>query len=157
MQVFAVGPLCFLILLAMVRKQNALFHFLVIVVSTCELYGGWMTFCPEWLIGRRCFAYVCCLLMIHAGSPSLNTSNPKYLWLYLVYVLLLVLLCSLIAVAQVLQRPLGGYPCLSDLALVARTQGTCCCMLFVRWLLIAVCVQAGFDALAKQRAQSKGK
>lgn len=30
---------------------------------------GWMTFCPEWL----------------TGSPNLNTQNPLYMWLYLVF------------------------------------------------------------------------
>ncbi|MEQ2308234.1 hypothetical protein AMECASPLE_026135 [Ameca splendens] len=44
-------------------------HFLQVTLSVCELYGGWMTFCPEWLL----------------GSPHLNTSNPLYLWLYLVF------------------------------------------------------------------------
>lgn len=44
-------------------------HFLQITLSVCELYGGWMTFCPDWLI----------------GSPHLNTSSWLYLWVYLVF------------------------------------------------------------------------
>lgn len=44
-------------------------HFLQIVLSVCELYGGWMTFCPDWLL----------------GSPHLDTSHWMYLWLYLVF------------------------------------------------------------------------
>lgn len=32
-------------------------------------YLGWMTFCPEWI----------------QGSPSLDTSNWLYLWVYLVF------------------------------------------------------------------------
>jgi len=40
-----------------------------IILATMELYGGWMTFCPEWLI----------------GSPSLSTKNPIHLWFYLVF------------------------------------------------------------------------
>lgn len=44
-------------------------HFLQITLSACELYGGWMTFCPDWLL----------------GSPHLNTSNWLYFWLYLVF------------------------------------------------------------------------
>ncbi|WAR27992.1 EBPL-like protein [Mya arenaria] len=44
-------------------------HFMQICLCVCELYGGWMTFCPEWL----------------TGSPNLNTSNPLYLWVYLVF------------------------------------------------------------------------
>lgn len=43
-------------------------HFLQIALSVCELYGGWMTFCPDWLM----------------GSPNLNTSSLLYLWVYLV-------------------------------------------------------------------------
>jgi hypothetical protein len=55
------------------------------VLSTAEIYGGWvssasgpnnfyeltfgkMTFCPEWL----------------TGSPNLDTSNALFLWVYLV-------------------------------------------------------------------------
>ncbi|KXS09177.1 emopamil binding protein-like protein [Gonapodya prolifera JEL478] len=44
-------------------------HFAQIVLNVAELYGGWMTFAPEWV----------------NGSPALNTSNPIYLWLYLVF------------------------------------------------------------------------
>lgn len=44
-------------------------HFIQITLCVCELYGGWMTFCPDWLM----------------GSPSLNTSNWLYLWVYLVF------------------------------------------------------------------------
>lgn len=44
-------------------------HFLQITLCVCELYGGWMTFCPDWL----------------SGSPHLNTSNWLYLWVYLVF------------------------------------------------------------------------
>ncbi|KAF5602801.1 C-8 7 sterol isomerase emopamil-binding protein [Fusarium pseudocircinatum] len=41
----------------------------MIVLATCELYGGFMTFCPEWLI----------------GSANLDTSNFMYLWVYLFF------------------------------------------------------------------------
>lgn len=45
-------------------------HFLQISLSVCELYGGWMTFAPEWL----------------QGCPSLNqASSWLHLWLYLVF------------------------------------------------------------------------
>lgn len=45
-------------------------HFLQISLSVCELYGGWMTFAPEWL----------------QGSPSLNqASSWLHLWVYLVF------------------------------------------------------------------------
>lgn len=39
------------------------------VIATAELYGGFMTFCPEWL----------------TGNVNLDTSNFVYLWLYLVF------------------------------------------------------------------------
>jgi len=44
-------------------------YYWIIVLCTAELYGGWMTFCPEWLI----------------GSPALNTSNVLHFWVYLVF------------------------------------------------------------------------
>ena len=37
------------------------------MLSSLNEYCRWMTFCPEWLI----------------GSPSLDTSNALYLWVYL--------------------------------------------------------------------------
>ncbi|EDO32211.1 predicted protein, partial [Nematostella vectensis] len=42
-------------------------HFLQIILCIAELYGGWMTFFPEWL----------------GGSPSLDTSDPVHHYLYL--------------------------------------------------------------------------
>lgn len=39
-------------------------HPLQIVLATAELYGGWMTFCPEWL----------------TGSPNLRTHHPMLLF-----------------------------------------------------------------------------
>lgn len=44
-------------------------HFVQICLCVCELYGGWMTFCPDWLM----------------GSPNLNVENWLYLWVYLVF------------------------------------------------------------------------
>ena len=44
-------------------------HFLQVALCVCELYGGWMTFCPEWL----------------SDSRHLNTSSWLHLWLYLVF------------------------------------------------------------------------
>lgn len=45
-------------------------HFLQISLSVCELYGGWMTFAPDWL----------------QGSPHLNqASSWLHLWVYLVF------------------------------------------------------------------------
>ncbi|XP_060115488.1 emopamil-binding protein-like [Heteronotia binoei] len=58
-----------LILIYAILKQKHYRHFIQITLCVCELYGGWMTFCPEWL----------------TGSPSLNTTNWLYLWVYLVF------------------------------------------------------------------------
>ncbi|KAK2857268.1 hypothetical protein Q5P01_006003 [Channa striata] len=57
------------LLIHAVLKDRCYRHFLQIALCVCELYGGWMTFCPDWLI----------------GSPHLNTSNWLYLWVYLVF------------------------------------------------------------------------
>ncbi|KAL8669532.1 MAG: hypothetical protein Q9168_005876 [Polycauliona sp. 1 TL-2023] len=43
--------------------------FLVIVLATGEIYGGFMTFAPEWL----------------SGNASLSTGHWMYLWLYLAF------------------------------------------------------------------------
>ncbi|KAH9028350.1 Emopamil-binding protein [Lactarius pseudohatsudake] len=66
--VLGAGPLAAFIVYQIVRRDPAR-HYWIVVLSTAELYGGWMTFCPEWL----------------TGSPSLNTSNPLFLWVYLVF------------------------------------------------------------------------
>ncbi|EJU02546.1 Emopamil-binding protein [Dacryopinax primogenitus] len=66
--VFLAGPLAVYIAAQIVRRDPAR-HYWIIVLCTAELYGGWMTFCPEWLI----------------GSPALNTSNWLLLWVYLVF------------------------------------------------------------------------
>ncbi|XP_026219316.1 emopamil-binding protein-like [Anabas testudineus] len=57
------------LLIHAVRKDKYYRHFVQIALSVCELYGGWMTFCPDWLL----------------GSPHLNVSNWLYLWVYLVF------------------------------------------------------------------------
>ncbi|XP_039979044.1 emopamil-binding protein-like [Xiphias gladius] len=58
-----------LLLIHAILKDKYYRHFLQIALSVCELYGCWMTFCPDWLI----------------GSPNLNTSSWLYLWVYLVF------------------------------------------------------------------------
>nr|XP_023656373.1 emopamil-binding protein-like isoform X2 [Paramormyrops kingsleyae] len=63
------GGLLALVLVYAIIKDKHYRHFVQITLCVCELYGGWMTFCPDWL----------------AGSPSLNTSNWLYLWIYLVF------------------------------------------------------------------------
>lgn len=59
---------CILLVYAILKNQYYR-HFLQIFVCVCELYGGWMTFCPEWL----------------TGSKNLRTDNFLYLWVYLVF------------------------------------------------------------------------
>ncbi|KAL0961389.1 hypothetical protein HGRIS_006340 [Hohenbuehelia grisea] len=66
--VLGAGPLCCYILKQLVNDDPAR-HYWLVVLSTAEIYGGWMTFCPEWL----------------TGSPNLNTNNALHLWVYLVF------------------------------------------------------------------------
>ncbi|KAL6303481.1 Emopamil-binding protein [Sparassis latifolia] len=66
--VLGAGPLCCYIVKLLVQDDPAR-HYWIIVLCTAEIYGGWMTFCPEWLI----------------GSPNLDTSNALSLWVYLVF------------------------------------------------------------------------
>jgi hypothetical protein len=66
--VLGVGPMACYVLKQIVTDDPAR-HYWIIVLSTAELYGGFMTFCPEWLI----------------GSPSLDTSNALYFWVYLFF------------------------------------------------------------------------
>lgn len=42
-------------------------YFVASNLEVSDPLSRWMTFCPEWL----------------TGSPSLDTSNPLYLWVYL--------------------------------------------------------------------------
>lgn len=62
------GTLCLLLVYAIVA-QRFYRHILQLILCVCELYGGWMTFCPEWL----------------TGSKALDTSNWVFLWLYLFF------------------------------------------------------------------------
>ena len=66
--VFIGGPLACWVCWDIVRK-NPRANVLMIMLATAELYGGWMTFCPEWL----------------TGSVNLDTSNFMYKWCYLVF------------------------------------------------------------------------
>ncbi|KAH9950655.1 Emopamil-binding protein [Amylocystis lapponica] len=66
--VLGAGPLCCYILKKLAQDDPAR-HYWIVVLSTAEIYGGWMTFCPEWL----------------TGSPNLNTSNVLHFWIYLVF------------------------------------------------------------------------
>ncbi|PIA94586.1 Emopamil-binding protein-like [Cercospora beticola] len=66
--VFLAGPIAVMICNKL-RKQSADAWFWMTVLATGELYGGFMTFAPEWL----------------TGSPNLVTDNFMYKWIYLVF------------------------------------------------------------------------
>lgn len=51
------------------RKQRTDTWFWMIILATGELYGGFMTFAPEWL----------------SGNPNLDTSNLMYKYVYLFF------------------------------------------------------------------------
>ncbi|KAF0500590.1 emopamil-binding protein-like [Gigaspora margarita] len=61
------GPLAIYIL-ALLINNHVSRHYWQIILCACEIYGSWITFCPEWL----------------TGSKNLNTENFVYLWVYLV-------------------------------------------------------------------------
>ena len=78
--VFGAGPLATYIcyqIYNLVKPSNATSRntvmprlwFAAIVLATGELYGGFMTFAPEWL----------------SGNTNLDTAEPIYLWLYLTF------------------------------------------------------------------------
>ena len=62
------GPLCLLASFAVWSKKPWR-HALQLIICTAELYGGWMTFGPEWI----------------DGSPHLDGSDWILLWIYLVF------------------------------------------------------------------------
>ncbi|KAK5062602.1 hypothetical protein LTR84_004675 [Exophiala bonariae] len=54
---------------ALKAKYQTRLWFVAVLIATGELYGGWMTFAPEWL----------------SGNAALAGDDPVYLWLYLVF------------------------------------------------------------------------
>ncbi|OAA77539.1 Emopamil-binding protein [Akanthomyces lecanii RCEF 1005] len=66
--VFFDGPVA-LYVAYLIAKRDPKASFWMIVLATCELYGGFMTFCPEWL----------------TGNVNLDGSNFMYMWVYLVF------------------------------------------------------------------------
>ncbi|KAI0123055.1 ebp domain-containing protein [Xylariales sp. AK1849] len=66
--VFVAGPLACLICYGIAKKDPRT-NVLMIIVATMELYGGFITFCPEWL----------------TMNYNLDTSNFMYKWVYLVF------------------------------------------------------------------------
>ncbi|TKA51423.1 hypothetical protein B0A53_05336 [Rhodotorula sp. CCFEE 5036] len=67
--VFGAGPLAALCAEGLRRGKSEAWRLWIIILSVGEIYGGWMTFAPEWI----------------SGSPSLNTSHPLYTWVYLAF------------------------------------------------------------------------
>ncbi|KAK3945205.1 Emopamil-binding protein [Diplogelasinospora grovesii] len=67
--VFVVGPMACLVCYDIAKRNMARANVVMIMLATAELYGGFMTFCPEWL----------------TGNLNLDGSNFMYLWVYLVF------------------------------------------------------------------------
>ncbi|RDW94308.1 hypothetical protein BP5796_00071 [Coleophoma crateriformis] len=66
--VFVAGPMAAYICYGITRRDIRV-SFWMIVLATAEIYGGFMTFCPEWL----------------TGNVNLDTSNFMFKWVYLVF------------------------------------------------------------------------
>ncbi|KAM0670568.1 hypothetical protein ACQRIT_006872 [Beauveria bassiana] len=66
--VFFDGPVALYVAYLIANKDDKA-SFWMVVLATCELYGGFMTFCPEWLV----------------GNVNLDGSNFMYMWVYLVF------------------------------------------------------------------------
>ncbi|KAJ3558691.1 hypothetical protein NM688_g769 [Phlebia brevispora] len=66
--VLCAGPMACYILKQLSADDPAR-HYWIIILCTAEIYGTWMTFCPEWL----------------TGNQNLVTSNPLYFWFYLTF------------------------------------------------------------------------
>lgn len=66
--VLGAGPLAGYCAYLLARNKFS-YHYWVVVLSTAELYGGFMTFAPEWL----------------SGNTNLNGSNWMLMWVYLFF------------------------------------------------------------------------
>ncbi|KAA8573107.1 hypothetical protein EYC84_003631 [Monilinia fructicola] len=66
--VLGAGPLALWICWGIARKDWRV-NFWMVILATGELYGGFMTFAPEWL----------------TGNQNLDTSNFMFKWVYLVF------------------------------------------------------------------------
>ncbi len=65
---FVEGPMCLWLMYAIYYRKSYRYP-LQFALSVGELYGGWVTFAPEWL----------------TGSKNLETSNPVNLIVYLAF------------------------------------------------------------------------
>ncbi|KAI1419980.1 ebp domain-containing protein [Xylaria sp. FL1777] len=66
--VFIAGPLAAYIAYGIARKKENV-NVLMVVIATMEMYGGWITFCPEWLV----------------MNDNLNLTTFMYKWVYLIF------------------------------------------------------------------------
>eukprot|EP01134_Creolimax_fragrantissima_P007589 CFRG7589T1 len=62
------GPLCLVMIYAIYNRLSYR-HFMQTCISLAEIYGGCMTFFPEWI----------------DGNPNLDTTSWKYKWFYLAF------------------------------------------------------------------------
>ena len=87
--------LCFFVCLLLLFIFSLFFFTYKVIICVGELYGGWMTFCPEWV----------------DGNPNLDGSSFELLWIYLVfmnglwvYIPLILLFDSSVAIVQACSR-----------------------------------------------------
>ena len=66
--VLVVGPLACWVCYDLARGYSRA-NVTMVVIATAEIYGGFMTFCPEWL----------------TGNANLDTTNFMYKWVYLIF------------------------------------------------------------------------
>ncbi|KAL2106165.1 hypothetical protein VUR80DRAFT_7207 [Thermomyces stellatus] len=74
-------------------RKNPLANVWMIILATCELYGGFMTFCPEWLV----------------GNINLDTSNFMYKWVFLVFFNTIWVFVPLYAIAHSIGEITGAF------------------------------------------------
>ena len=92
-----VGLLCVVNIFAILQK-NSNRHVLQIIICTAELYGGWMTFAPEWL----------------EGSPNLDGSSFTLFWVCFCFSYAV---CALFEFSENLTNACPDLPCLHEWAL----------------------------------------
>lgn len=76
-----------------IRLQKPDAWFWMIILATGELYGGFMTFAPEWL----------------SGSPNLNTGNFLHLYVYLTFFNMLWVFIPVYILYEAYKNFVGGH------------------------------------------------
>ncbi|RWA09414.1 hypothetical protein EKO27_g5693 [Xylaria grammica] len=66
--VFIAGPMAAYIAYGISQKKESV-NVLMVVLATMEMYGGWITFCPEWLV----------------HNYNLDLTTFMYKWVYLIF------------------------------------------------------------------------